>query len=229
MSHTYRYPRPAVSCDCVVFCLNHDRLQILLIQRRGPPFAGQWALPGGFVDIDEDLRDAARRELQEETGLKRVRLTQVETFGAVDRDPRTRVVTVAWYGLLRPGRQAVRAASDAANVQWASIQRLPRLAFDHRSIVTRAWQRLQCDVRCQGVGFELLPNRFTIRQLQTMYETILDRSVSSRQFRRRILALNLLQPAPKDGADASPPGDRWFCLDRSALRNARKRGFQLEI
>jgi 8-oxo-dGTP diphosphatase len=149
MAHTYDYPRPAVTVDCVVFGLDLDAedLKILLIQRRGQPFAGMWALPGGFVGMDETLEQSAKRELQEETGISRLYLEQLYTFGDPGRDPRGRTITVAYYALVKLGDHTIKADTDASDVGWFSVSDLPRLAFDHAKIVTVALNRLKGKVR----------------------------------------------------------------------------------
>src|SRR4051794_39186483 len=141
MSHTYEYPRPALTVDCVVFGLDEEDLKVLLVRRGLPPFEGRWALPGGFVRMDETLDDAARRELREETGLKDVYLEQLYTFGDVRRDPRGRVVSVAYYALVNLADHRVQAATDASDAAWFAVSDLPRLAFDHDRILTAASER----------------------------------------------------------------------------------------
>ena len=161
MTFSYDYARPALTVDCVVFGLDDEEqeLKVLLIQRDIEPFAGQWALPGGFVNVGEAVDDAARRELTEETGLKRVFLEQLYTFGKPDRDPREHVVTVAYYALVRLSDHRVQAATDARNAGWFAIDDVPKLAFDHQAILKKAHERLQSKVRYQPIGFELLPSQ----------------------------------------------------------------------
>ncbi len=141
MSYTYRYPRPALTVDAVVFRKEDQRIQVLLIQRKHSPFEGMWALPGGFVEMDEDLDEAAARELEEETGLKNIVLKQLHTFGAPNRDPRHRTVSVVFFGWLTDMQQAV-AGDDAQNLSWFDIDHLPDLAFDHEKIMQLALQTL---------------------------------------------------------------------------------------
>lgn len=141
MSYTYEYPRPAVSVDCVVVRITDSGREILLIRRGGEPFRNCWALPGGFIELDESLEESARRELLEETGLTVDRLVQIQAFGAVNRDPRTRVISIAWLATVS-GPQSVRAGDDAAQVAWFSVNRLPELAFDHAEIIAAGLKRL---------------------------------------------------------------------------------------
>jgi 8-oxo-dGTP diphosphatase len=173
MPYTYDYPRPALTVDCVVFGLDEEDLKLLLIQRDREPFAGMWALPGGFVDMDETPEQSARRELQEETGLTDVYLEQLYTFGRPKRDPRGWTVSVAHYALVNIADHQAVAADDARNVGWYPVRRPPPLAFDHAEIVQMAHKRLQEKVRCQPIGLDLLPREFTLSQLQHLYETIL--------------------------------------------------------
>src|ERR1041384_7677854 len=147
MPYTYEYPRPALTVDCVVFGFDEGELKVLLIQRELPPFRGKWAFPGGFVRIDETLEEAARRELQEETGLTKVFLEQLYTFGDLDRDPRERVVSVAYYALVKLSDHRAKAAIDAADAEWLPISKVPKLAFDHADILETALSRLKSKVR----------------------------------------------------------------------------------
>ena len=156
--------------DCVVFGLDDEGLKVLLIQRGLAPFEGKWALPGGFVRVNETLDEAARRELEEETGLRKVFLEQLYTFGAVDRDPRERVVSVAYYALVNLSEHHVHAATDARDAAWFGVHDAPTLAFDHADILQMALERLRGKLRYQPIGFELLPKKFTLSQLQHLYE-----------------------------------------------------------
>src|SRR3954467_7222482 len=151
MAHTYEHPRGALTVDCVVFGLDDDELKVMLIQRALAPFEGTWALPGGFVRPDETLDEAARRELEEETGLRNVFLEQLYTFGDVKRDPRERVVSVAYYALVNFADHAAQAATDAADARWFTVADVPTLAFDHAIILETALKRLQSKVRYEPI------------------------------------------------------------------------------
>src|ERR1700712_255301 len=166
MPHTYEYPRAALTVDCVVFGFDEAELKVLLIQRGLAPFKGKWALPGGFLRVDETLDEAARRELAEETGLTNVFLEQLYTLGAVDRDPRGRVVSVAYYALVKLAEHPAAGASDASDAGWFPVAAPPRLAFDHADILQTAVQRLRGKVRYEPIGFELLQAKFTLSQIQ---------------------------------------------------------------
>src|SRR5215469_5484821 len=194
MPYTYQYPRAALTVDCVVFGFDGGDLKVLLIQRALEPFKGRWALPGGFVRVDETVDDAARRELMEETGLKNVFLEQLYTFSAVNRDPRDRVVSVAHYALVKLSDHRAKAATDAANAEWFPVSKVPKLAFDHADILATALERLKGKVRYQPIGFELLPPKFTLSQLQHLYEAVLETELDKRNFRKKVLSFGLLVP-----------------------------------
>jgi 8-oxo-dGTP diphosphatase len=183
--------RPALTVDVVAFSLREDDLKALLIRRAAAPYKGKWAIPGGFVRLTEGLDEAALRELEEETGVREVYLEQLYTFGAPRRDPRGRVVTVAYFALV-PDDVQPRAGDDAAEAAWHSMYNLPDLAFDHAEILKYALQRLRYKLEYTSVGFELLPNEFTLTDLQTAYEIVLGESLDKRNFRRRILEAGIL-------------------------------------
>ncbi len=187
-----RYRYPAISVDVVIFMLREDDLQVLLVQRKHPPFAGRWAIPGGFVEVNESLEAAARRELKEETGLHDVYLEQLYTFGEPKRDPRGRVVTVAYLALL-PTPLTVEAGDDASDVHWWSTYKLPLLAFDHAKILHYALQRLRYKLEYTAAGFQLLPPSFTLTEIQKAYEIVLGEPLDKRNFRRRIAEANVLE------------------------------------
>ena len=231
MPHTYEYPRPAVTVDCVVFGLDLDQqdLKMLLIERKGQPFAGMWALPGGFVGMDETLEQSARRELQEETGISRLYLEQLYTFGDPQRDPRGRVITVAYYALVKLTEHVLQAASDAQDVGWFSVSDLPALAYDHDKIITTALTRLKGKVRYQPIGFELLPTKFTLSQLQRLYEIVLERVLDKRNFRKKILGMGLLVETNEIQKDVAHRAARLYRFDEDRYRRLVKQGFNFEI
>jgi len=229
VSFTYDHPRPALTVDCVVFGLDDEDLKVLLIQRDLDPFKGRWALPGGFVQEDEGLEEAARRELQEETGLDRVFLEQLYTFGDVGRDPRGRVVSVAYYALVKLGDHRVRAATDAREASWFAVWDTPSLAFDHDRILQTALGRLKGKVRYQPLGFELLPPKFTLSQLQRVYEKILERPLDKRNFRKKLLAMELLVELEEVEQDVAHRAARLYRFDRRKYQQLEKDGFNFEI
>lgn len=229
MAFSYEFARPALTVDVVVFALDESDLQVMLVQRDLPPFEGQWALPGGFVRVDETLDDAARRELQEETGLRDIFLEQLYTFSAVDRDPRERVVTVAYYALVNLEGHDVHASTDARNAAWFPVNDLPELAFDHQAILDAAHERLRGKVQYQPIGFELLPERFTLRQLQHLYEVILDRELDKRNFRKKVLGMGIVKETSEIEKDVAHRAARLYRFDQRMYDRLTKQGFNFEI
>ena len=229
MSFTYEYPRAAVAVDCVVFGLDESDLKVLLIQRKLTPFQHAWALPGGFVRVDETLDQAALRELAEEANVTDIYLEQLYTFGALDRDPRERIVTIAYYALAKLSDHRIRAATDAMGVGWFSLDDLPKLAFDHIEIVTRAHERLRGKVRYAPVGFELLPPRFSLTQLQRLYEIILGKELDKRNFRKKILAMDLLVETDEVEHGVRHRAARLYRFDRRKYDRLAKQGFEFAM
>ena len=183
-----KYERPSVTVDVVIFSILDEDLKVLLIKRKAWPYEGMWAIPGGFVKSDESLEIAAYRELGEETGVssEEVYLEQLYTFGEPDRDPRTRVITVAYFALVSADKLSPQAASDAEDVNWFSVYNLPSLAFDHREILDYALIRLRYKLEYSAVGFQLLPEKFTLRELQDAYEIILGTKLDKGNFRSKL-------------------------------------------
>jgi len=229
MTHTYDFPRAALTVDCVLFGFDDGDLKLLLIQRGLEPFLGKWALPGGFVRVDESLDEAALRELQEETGVSRVYLEQLYTFSELSRDPRERVITVAYYALVKLSNHQVKAATDANNAAWFSINDLPSVAFDHEEIIDKALHRLKGKVRYEPIGFELLPKKFTLTQLQHLYETILETSIDKRNFRKKILGMDLLHETDEIEQDVAHRAARLYRFDEAKYKQLKRRGFNFEL
>ncbi len=226
---TYEYPRAALTVDCVVFGMDDEDLKVMLIQRGLPPFEGEWALPGGFVRVDETLDEAARRELEEETGLHKVFLEQLYTFGAVDRDPRERVVSVAYYALVKLGDHRVQAATDAREAAWFPVHDAPSLAFDHAEILGEALARLRGKLSYQPIGFELLPKKFALSQLQHVYEVVLERELDKRNFRKKVLATGLLVETDEVQQDVAHRAARLYRFDERKYKRLARDGFHFEI
>jgi len=191
--YTYNYPHPAVTVDVVIFTIRDEELKLLLIRRAGEPYRGKWALPGGFVRLDEDLEAAARRELEEETGVTGVYLEQLYTFGHPERDPRERVITIAYYALIPSDKVRLQAATDAEAVGWFGLGELTSLAFDHDDIVAMAHQRLVAKLDYSTIAFQFLPETFTLTELQRVYEIILREALDKRNFRKWVLALDQIE------------------------------------
>ena len=219
-----QYHYPAITVDVVIFTLRDDDLQVLLIQRKIPPFEGRWAIPGGFVEASESLEVAARRELQEETGVRDVYLEQLYTFGDPKRDPRGRVVTVA-YLALAPAPLVVQAGSDAADARWWSVAKLPKLAFDHTQILQYALKRLRYKLEYSAVGFQLLPPTFTLTEIQKAYETVLGETLDKRNFRRRILEADILEETGVAGESRGRPAKLYRFRDDAVAEVKTRRLF----
>lgn len=229
MPHVYEYPRAALTVDCVVFGLDDDDLKVMLIRRGGEPFKGRWALPGGFVRVDESVDDAARRELREETGITGVFLEQLYTFGEVRRDPRERVVSVAYYALCNLGEHQIAATTDADDAKWFAVGDTPRLAFDHDEILEKAVARLRAKVRYEPIGFELLPGKFTLSQLQRLYEKVLGRPLDKRNFRKKVESMGIVVETGELQQDVAHRAARLFRFDEERYRKLKRRGFHFEI
>ena len=229
MPHTYEYPRAALTVDCIVFGLDEQELKVMLIQRALPPFEGKWALPGGFVRLEETLDEAARRELEEETGLRKIFMEQLYTFSQLDRDPRERIISVAYYALVNLGDHQVHAATDARDAAWFGVHDVPSLAFDHAEILRLALERLRGKLRYHPVGFELLPKKFTLSELQHLYELVLERTLDKRNFRKRVLAMDLLEETDEVQQDVAHRAARLYRFDERKYRRLLKTGFNFEL
>ncbi|MEE8170778.1 MAG: NUDIX domain-containing protein [Phycisphaerae bacterium] len=225
----YRHARPALTVDCVVFGLDAEDLKLLLIQRDRAPHAAKWALPGGFVEVGERLETAALRELEEETSVKNLFLEQLYTFGEPARDPREHVVSVAYYALVKLSDHRIRASTDARDAAWVPVARARGLAFDHDRIVLTALARLKGKLRYQPIGFELLPRKFTLTQLQQLYETVLERKLDKRNFRRKILSMGLLVELDETQRDVAHRAARLYRFDRRKYQQLNRAGFNFEI
>ena len=225
--YCYKYPHPAVTTDCVLFGFNGERLQVLLIERGIEPFKGRWAFPGGFLKMDETAEEGAKRELKEETGLENAYIQQLHTFSAPNRDPRERVITIAYYALVKI--QEVKGGDDAASARWFPLDEIPPLAFDHDYILRMATQRLREQIHFQPIGFELLPEKFTIKELQSLYEAILGINFDRRNFAKKMLHLEILTelnetvwPTPKREA-------RLYKFNSDKYEELKRKGFRIEF
>lgn len=225
--YCYRYPHPAVTTDCVIFGFDGERLQVLLIERGIEPYKGKWAFPGGFLKMDETAEEGARRELKEETGLDGAYMEQFHTFSAPERDPRERVITIAYYALVKI--QEVKGGDDAASARWFPLDDIPSLAFDHDYILRMATQRLREQIHFQPIGFELLPERFTLKELQLLYEAILGINFDRRNFSKKMMHLEILidleetvWPTPKREA-------KLYKFNAEKYEELKRKGFRLEF
>ena len=225
--YCYKYPHPSVTTDCVIFGFNGERLQVLLIERGIEPYKGKWALPGGFLKMDESAEECARRELKEETGLEGAYMEQFHTFSSPERDPRERVVTIGYFALIR--QQEVKGGDDAAAAKWFPLDETPALAFDHDFILRKATQRLREQLHFQPIGFELLPEKFTLKELQSLYEAILGIHFDRRNFAKKMFHLEILTdieetvwPTPKREA-------KLYKFNAKKYEELKFKGFKLEF
>jgi 8-oxo-dGTP diphosphatase len=193
-THTYRHPHPAVTVDLAIFTLQEGALHVLLVQRGVDPYRSSWALPGGFVRIDEDLSAAATRELQEETGVAHTYLEQIAAFGDPARDPRERVISIGFFAITGSDHFELRAGGDALAASWHALAALPALAFDHAQILALARQRLAEKARRSTVALQFLPAEFTLSELQTVHEAISGDAIDKRNFRKWVAGLDFLKP-----------------------------------
>jgi 8-oxo-dGTP diphosphatase len=192
LKYRYKYPHPAVTTDCVIFGFDGRHVNVLLIRRGIEPYKGMWAFPGGFLRMDQTLEESARRELKEETGLETVYMKQFGTFSDVKRDPRERVITTAFYALVK--QSDVEGGDDAAEARWFPIRELPQLAFDHEEIFKAAVNAVRERMRFEPVGFELLEDKFTMTELQTMFEQVFDETFDRRNFQRKMMSSGVIEP-----------------------------------
>ena len=221
----YKYPHPSVTTDCVIFGYDGTKLNVLLIERGIEPFKGRWAFPGGFIKMDETALMGAKRELLEETGLKDAYIRQFHTFSEVDRDPRERVITIAYYALVR--LQEVTGGDDAARAEWYALDKVPALAFDHDQILRMASYELKRQIHFEPVGFELLPKQFTIKELQSLYESILDVTFDRRNFYKKMQHLELLKQV--DRGESKPRQPFLFEFNAEKYAELKHKGFRLEF
>ena len=227
LKYHYKYPHPAVTADCVIFGFDGLNINVLLIQRGIEPFKDKWALPGGFVKIDESADEGARRELQEETGLTDAKIEQFYTFTDVNRDPRERVITIAYYALVRLSE--VKGGDDAAKAQWFAQEDIPSLAFDHELILRTAINRLKERICFEPIGFDLLPEVFTMTELQNLYEAILGIRFDRRNFYNKMLKLGILSEAEPRPAGASRRIPSKYRFNREKYAELKQKGFRLEF
>lgn len=227
LKYSYKYPHPSVTTDCVIFGFDGVKLKVLLVERGMAPYKGRWAFPGGFLNMDESAEEGALRELKEETGLEGAYIRQFHTFSAPQRDPRERVITIAYYALVR--MQEVKGGDDASDARWFALDEVPPLAFDHDQILRKAEKTLRQQIHFEPVGFELLPEKFTIKQLQNLYEAILDMRFDRRNFYNKMRRLGMLELT---GDTANPSLRReanLFSFNAEKYAELKSKGFQLEF
>ncbi len=226
---SFPIPQIKLTVDAIVFGYNAGKISILLIQRKYDPFKGRWAIPGGFVLEEESLEEAVHRELKEETGVSINYLEQLYTFGAVERDPRGRVVSVAYFGLIQPDGHTLEASTDAALAQWFEIDDLPELSFDHRLILKVAIERLKGKITYEPIGFELLETKFPFSDLEKLYTTLLGRPVDRRNFRKKINSLNILDELDEKVSLGAGRPASLFKFNEKRYKQLKKEGIIFEI
>ncbi len=229
MSHTAKNIVPNLSIDCVVFGFEDHRLEILLIQRRLAPEKAMWALPGGFILNSESLYEAAVRILEETSNVKNIYLEQVGAFGEVDRYPDRRVITISYFALIDPEKHSLKPGIDTTDVSWIPVEAKPELPFDHDKIFDEALIQLRQSVRMKPIGFELLPNKFTLTQLQNLYECILGETLDKRNFRKKILSTDLLIPLEEYQKGVSHRAARLYRFDVRKYKKLKRNGYIFEI
>jgi 8-oxo-dGTP diphosphatase len=219
-----------LAVDAIVFGYAQQQLQVLLVKQKYGELKNQWALVGGFVKDDESLQNAVERELKEETGISVSYLEQLYTFGdQIDRDPRFRVVSVAYFALVNSLDYHPTADTDAEEAKWFSIQELPPLAYDHAHILQVAIERLKAKLRYQPIGFELLPKRFLFSDLENLYSTILEKEIDRRNFRKKILSFNLVEETSIVAKNSKGRPAKFFQFNKLKYNALSKEGFHFEI
>ena len=225
--YCYKYPHPAVTTDCVIFGFDGSELQVLLIERGIEPFKGKWAFPGGFLNMDETAGEGALRELKEETGLENAYIEQFNTYSDPGRDPRERVITIAHYALVRI--QEVKGGDDAAKAHWFPIDEVQQLAFDHDKILRDAMRKLRERIHFEPIGFELLPEKFTMRDLQILYESILGVKFDRRNFAKKMMHYELLNQLDETVRPTAKRDALLYSFNKENYELFKKKGFQLEF
>lgn len=225
--YQYKYPHPSVTTDCVIFGFDGTRLKVLLVKRGIEPYKGKWAFPGGFLRIEESARECASRELEEETGLTNAYLKQFHTFSEPGRDPRERVITIAYLALVKIAE--VTGGDDADDAQWFDLDEVPSLAFDHDLILRTAHDELRRQIHFEPIGFELLPEKFTIKELQNLYEAILGVRFDRRNFYNKMRRLGILYELEERVNPSSKKEAYLYRFNAAKYDEFKQKGFRLEF
>ncbi len=219
----------ALSIDCLIFGFRHSALDVLLIKHAEGISRGKWALPGGWIRYNESIDDAANRLLTSLTGVSRIYLEQLGAFGEVDRYPGKRVITLAYYALINAEHYSLSAGFTASEAEWFPIHRVPRLPYDHNKILETGYQHLQHKVRHEPLGFNLLPKKFTLHQIQKLYEAILETELDKPNFRRKLLKMNLLVPCDEKQQMVSHRAASYYRFDKKIYKKLTESGFNFEL
>ncbi len=229
MSHDIEKTINNISIDCVIFGFENNELEILLIKRGFDPFTGQWALPGGFILKEEELDKSAKRILFETTGVNKIFMKQIAAFGGLHRYPDRRVFTVGYFALISPDNYDLHPGLNIKDVKWVKLNKIPNLPFDHNKIIDNALMKLRQRVRTQPVGFELLPKKFTLPQLQLLYEKILGKDFDKRNFRKKILKMNLLEKLDIKETNSVGRAAFFYKFDQKAYNDFKNQGFVFDL
>lgn len=229
MSHILKDVIKNISIDCVIFGFENSTLEVLLIKRAIKPAKGMWALPGGFIKKGELIKDAAQRILEETTGVKNIYLEEITIFDKVDRYPLRRVFTIGHFALIKPEHYSLTTGIDTSEVKWVKLSELPQLPFDHNEIVEIALEKLRTRIRYRPIGFELLPEKFTLPQLQALYEVILDKKLDKRNFRKKLLSMNLLKRLKEKNKNFSRRPAFLYKFDKKNYERLKEKGFIFEL
>lgn len=229
MSHKTDKIIDNLSIDCVIFGFDNKGLEVLLIRRAIEPFRGEWALPGGFILRDEDIDNAAKRVLTDTSGIEDIFMEQFYVFGDIDRYPERRVITIGYYALVSPDKYNLHPGLDTSEVNWFPYHEIKKLPFDHNKIINTALSRLRTKVRRQPVGFELLPQKFTLPKLQLLYESILDTKLDKRNFRKKLLKMNLLSKLEEKEKDNIRRAANLYKFDKKNYKKLINKGFNFDL
>ena len=219
-----------VAVDCIIFGYDEGgrELKVLLLKRNFQPAKGEWSLMGGFLKNNEAIDEAAKRILNQLTGLSDVYMEQLYTFGEVDRDPGAQILSVAYFALIKINDSDLELVKNHG-ATWIPISSMPKLIFDHSAMIDRALKKLQIRARTQPIGFELLPDKFTIPQLQGLYEAIYNKTLDKRNFRRKLLSMDLLEKQEEKEKESSRKGAWYYRFDTNKYEDLLKRGFNFEL
>ncbi|MEM9547450.1 MAG: NUDIX domain-containing protein [Bacteroidota bacterium] len=221
--------KAAISVDCVIFGYDENHLRVLLLKSDMPPFEGKYSLVGDLVRPHENLDDSAKRVLLERTGLENLFLEQVRTFSDVDRHPLGRVITTAYYSLVKLNDSLFKIEEDNPNLKWKKVNSICELAFDHKLILETCIEQLKFRLREKPIGFKLLPKKFSLKQLQNLYEKVLDIELDKRNFRRKLKALDLLVDLNENQSDVNHRPAKLYSFDQEKYENKTKKGFNFEL